>query len=283
MPFLKRRKKTVMPPPVPPRTSRRFIANAAYLLPKDSQEISRLDFQHYLLRQALNGNYLAPIQAPEYILDVGTGTGRWAREMAQMFPRSFVMGVDLEQALSTGSLPHNYRFVAANVTERLPMANNTFHYVHQRLLVGAIPALLWPKVIHELVRVTKPGGWIELVESGNHFTSSGPVMTRVWEWAMEVAADRGIDGRIIPRLGEHMMTAGLRNVQSGHVDIPLGSWAGRLGTMMQEDILTALRAMEPLMATRGYVSDFRDLMSLLPEEFEHFQTHYRFFYFFGQK
>lgn len=271
------------PSPIPPRAGRRFLNNTAYLLPKDMSEVNRLDFQHYLLRQALNGNYLAPIESPGYILDVGTGTGRWAKEMAQMFPRSYVIGLDLEQAHATGPIPRNYQFVAANVLERLPLANNTFHFVHQRLLVSAIPALLWPHVIHELVRVTKPGGWVELVEPGAHLVNAGPAMSRIFAWGMEVALDKGIDGCIIPLLGDHLATAGLRNVQTGHADIPLGPWAGRIGTMMQEDMIAGLRAMEAMYATRGYVSDFRDLLSLLPEEYEHYQTHYRFHYFFGQK
>ena len=79
------------------RAGRRFL-EGSYLLPKDSTEINRLDFQHYLLRQALKGNYLAPIRDPGYILDVGAGTGRWGREMAMCFPASHVMGIDLEQA-----------------------------------------------------------------------------------------------------------------------------------------------------------------------------------------
>ncbi|MGH2480290.1 MAG: hypothetical protein ACRDHW_11590 [Ktedonobacteraceae bacterium] len=63
------------------RSGRRFL-ESTYLPLKDSGEISRLDFQHYLLRQALKGNYLAPIRDPGYILDGGAGTGRWGREMA---------------------------------------------------------------------------------------------------------------------------------------------------------------------------------------------------------
>jgi ubiquinone/menaquinone biosynthesis C-methylase UbiE len=43
--------------------------------------MNRLDFQHFILRQAFKGNYAAPIRNPARILDVGTGTGRWATEM----------------------------------------------------------------------------------------------------------------------------------------------------------------------------------------------------------
>ena len=61
---------------------REYTADVPYALPSDLGEMNRLDFQHYLLRQAFKGIYAAPIGAPRDILDVGAGTGRWAKEMA---------------------------------------------------------------------------------------------------------------------------------------------------------------------------------------------------------
>lgn len=47
-----------------------------YVLPRDPEELNRLDFQHYMLRFALQGLYAVPLTNPTSILDVGTGTGR---------------------------------------------------------------------------------------------------------------------------------------------------------------------------------------------------------------
>ena len=74
---------------------RLFLRGVPYVLPKDMGEVNRLDFQHYMMRAALHGNYAAPISAPESILDVGCGTGRGAIEMAQLFPAARVVGVDV--------------------------------------------------------------------------------------------------------------------------------------------------------------------------------------------
>jgi methylase of polypeptide subunit release factors len=41
------------------------------------------------------GIYEAPLEDPEKILDIGTGTGIWAIEMADMFPNAEVIGTDL--------------------------------------------------------------------------------------------------------------------------------------------------------------------------------------------
>lgn len=51
----------------------------------------------------LHGNYAAPIGSPSSILDVGTGTGRWAREMAITFPNANVVGVDVNLSPDDGA------------------------------------------------------------------------------------------------------------------------------------------------------------------------------------
>ena len=288
-----RRKKKLPPEPVVQpvpgqryqaviRAGRRFV-ESSYLLPKDAAEMNRLDFQHYLLRQALRSNYLAPIRDPQYILDVGCGTGRWGREMALAFPQAHVMGMDIEQAKTTGPIPDNYLFVQGNVLERLPVANNTFHFVHQRLLIGGVPAVKWPDVMRELVRVTKTGGWIELIESGCETVNPGPRTTQFFQWGQEASLLHGIDARVIVHLDERLREQGLFHVQKGYVDIPIGSWAGRIGTLMQEDLLSSFAALEALFTQTGSADDFHELLALLPAEWEMCHTFYRFFYFYGQK
>ena len=76
--------------------SRHRTRGIPYPMPRDLEETNRLDFQHYLLRHVLQRNFFAPIGVhPQSILDVGTGTGRWAREMASQFPSANVVGLDV--------------------------------------------------------------------------------------------------------------------------------------------------------------------------------------------
>ena len=59
-------------------------------------ELERLDLQHELYLALLDGRlYLAPIDDPQKILDIGTGTGVWATDMAERFPKAEVIGTDL--------------------------------------------------------------------------------------------------------------------------------------------------------------------------------------------
>src|SRR5579883_2951423 len=175
---------------------RTFTRGIPYALPRDLEEMNRLDFQHFLLRQAFKGNYAAPIGNPGSILDVGAGTGRWAREMALLFPQAQVVGIDVnvppvDEAASGGAasepLPPNYRFVAGNVLEGLPFPDASFDFVHMRLLVAGIPHDRWPGVIKELARVTQPGGWVESVESPS-LQRGGPATERIIQWIRDLSA-----------------------------------------------------------------------------------------------
>jgi hypothetical protein len=55
-----------------------------YALPNDEAEQDRLDMMHHIYSLMLGGKlHLAPLKNPQNILDVGTGTGIWAIDMAE--------------------------------------------------------------------------------------------------------------------------------------------------------------------------------------------------------
>jgi SAM-dependent methyltransferase len=218
--------------------TRRHLAGLPYDLPKDDQEISRLDFQHYMLRYAFKGNYLAPVSNPRDILDVGCGSGRWPMEMALVFPNANVVGVDVvPPPADTGPAammrPANYVFVPGNVLEGLPFADASFDFVHQRLLIAALPADQWPRVIAELRRVARPGGWVELAEGHIRVDGGGPALKTLGDWAYALMGRRGIDAGMFQNLGPLLGGAGLINVQQHTLRLPVGRKFGRLGYLME--------------------------------------------------
>ena len=186
--FHRKRKTRLTQPVVQSSTitieGRTHRCDVPYLLPKDNQEIHRLDFQHYGLKVLLGGNYKAPIDPSHtrFILDVGSGTGRWIFEMAQEFPSANVCGVDTDAPASHIQFSPQCNFSECDVLQGFPYADNTFHYVHQRLLVGGIPTYKWSVVMHELARVTKPGGWVELLETENVYHHAGPATKQLQAW-----------------------------------------------------------------------------------------------------
>ncbi|RKP05008.1 hypothetical protein THASP1DRAFT_33169, partial [Thamnocephalis sphaerospora] len=56
----------------------------------DPEAVERADLTHEMVRYVQRSNYTAPIVQPKRILDVGCGTGRWAKEMARDFPKARV-------------------------------------------------------------------------------------------------------------------------------------------------------------------------------------------------
>src|SRR5262249_32972326 len=113
-----------------------------YLFPRHASEFDRLDVQHYALREALGGNYLAPVESPSMALDVGCGTGQWSFELCQRFRDAHVVGLDLVP--SKPDRPPRYHWVKANLLQGIPLASDRFDFVYQRLLVVAVPLAMWP-------------------------------------------------------------------------------------------------------------------------------------------
>ncbi|GER83778.1 hypothetical protein KTAU_24150 [Thermogemmatispora aurantia] len=266
---------------------RRYLEEQPYLLPKDLKEVNRLDFQHYVLRAILRRNYLAPLQAPRLILDVGCGTGQWAYELAKEFPLASVVGLDVEQAKNSVSPPPNYRFVPGDVLSGLPFNDNTFDFVHQRFLWAALPLSAWPRVVRELVRVTARGGWVELLEGNTQSAPAGPLTQRVQNMLQELASLQGVDGsgEVASSLDRYLKEAGLVQVQRHEIEVPLGDWGGRIGSLLALDIREACAALSGAVAMRFRMepSEYQALLDAVFQECNQLKTMYRFVAAYGQK
>lgn len=125
--------------------TRHAVESAPYMLPNDLTEADRLDAQHYIVRYVFQGNYNVKLDrsASLKILDVATGTGVWALEMAQEFPNAEIHGVDLSpiylrsETSTNKPIPPNCHFQLCNVLDGVPFPDNYFDFVYQRLLVYA--------------------------------------------------------------------------------------------------------------------------------------------------
>jgi len=244
------------------------------MLPRHPAEIDRLDLQHYALRAALQGNYVAPVQAPDRILDVGSGTGQWSYDLCAEFPTSLVVGFDIEP--SKAERPTNYRYVKGNVLDGLPFADGTFDFVHQRLMQAAIPLTRWPEAVGRLLRVTRPGGLVELMEIGDRTEPAGPAITRMWELCNQLAEAHGLDWtRLVPSsLDTYLSDAGAVDVERHHVAIPLGTWGETVGSMMADDLRALFTRLLPAFEARlGLPADEgAELVASAIEECETYRT-----------
>lgn len=270
---------------------RRHRAGIPYVLPTDLAEINRLDFQHYMLRYVLRGNYLTPLQRPTAILDVGGGTGRWALELATVFPQARVVSLDLSNptapggALAATALPSNLTFQVANVLEGLPFPDGAFDFVHQRLLGFALPQHRWPDAVREIVRVTRPGGWVELVEGRPAVDIQTPALTALHHWVLEFCAQRAIDPLQANRIDTFLRQAGLRNILQRELRLPLGRWGGHTGAMAETDYFSGFAALRPILVTQGLTTGetFDDMMGAARQEIERGRYEWSFYIACGQR
>jgi ubiquinone/menaquinone biosynthesis C-methylase UbiE len=242
---------------------RRILTNTPYVFPKDVAEGGRLDLQHHLLKVAAGKNYRAPIRQPRAILDVACGTGIWAREMAQQFKRAQVIGFDidrtpLEAALERlgpgGMFPKNFEFLEADALQRFPFEDESFDFTHARLIGPFVPASRWPDVVAEMVRVTRRGGYVELVDA-EPANSPSQSYTILWEAVTRLLSLRGLNAGSGPYLADYLRQAGLPRVQERRFILGDGPLGNRQQQLLISDFLAALTSMQPIIVKSGMLSE----------------------------
>ncbi|KAG8961354.1 hypothetical protein FRC03_005452 [Tulasnella sp. 419] len=144
-----------------------------YQLPSDNPEMERLTRQHRMIKLGMGGlvwpqqrinQVLAPSPGTvKRILDVGSGSGVWAVEMAECFPHVEILGIDLVPPV-VKYIPPNCRFEIANFLEGdLVERWGTFDVVHCRN-IGAGLRSGHKAFVQKAVNLVKKGGIISLME-----------------------------------------------------------------------------------------------------------------------
>ena len=266
--------------------TRRYLDESVYLLPKDEEEDNRLNLQHHALYSAIGNHYIAPIRPTlRTILDVGTGTGIWADQMARLLPAAVVVGLDIALSSFKVSPSENCFLCQGDVLTGLPFPDAFFSYTHQRLLMAAIPAEQWPGVIRELIRVTRPGGWIELIEIDHQMHNVGLATAKVQACMEEVSTSFGFQWEIVRKLGNMLKQEGLQQVEMQPIPIPVGDWAGRVGKMMKIDFLSATNALKGRYCSSAGISGvaFDEMVSAIAQEWEACQSSCLFYAAYGKR
>ncbi|KAI9736265.1 MAG: hypothetical protein M1834_001151 [Cirrosporium novae-zelandiae] len=130
--------------------------DGGYDLPNDELEQDRLDLQHGIWLEALDGKLqCAPISGDvQDILDIATGTGNWVIDTADAHPSARIIGVDLR-------IPPNCEFEVDDA-EADWTYHHKFDFIHGRLL--SIGWRDWDKLCRQSFRFLKPSGWVEYQE-----------------------------------------------------------------------------------------------------------------------
>ena len=199
------------------------------IIPSHPQtEMERLDLELHAHTLLLGGeHHLAPLKDPKKILDVGTGTGLWAIEMADRFPNATVIGVDLSP-IQPEWVPDNLQFEIDDIESTWLWKPSTFDYIHSRLMISSISD--WNQLCKNAFDHLKPGGWLELQEldprvlsdDGTH--EQAPNHSSFINHIIEACKQLG---RPISKYSEHkafLEEAGFVDIEEHFFKVPINTW-----------------------------------------------------------
>jgi ubiquinone/menaquinone biosynthesis C-methylase UbiE len=141
---------------------RRYHAFQAgrYAFPNDEEELDRMDLENEIFLMLLDGKlHHAPVKGPQRILDLGTGTGIWAIDIADLYPSASVVGTDLSPVQPT-DVPPNLQFEIDDFEQDWTFQRDSFDLIHWRLLLASVSD--YPKLFRQAFQHTEPGGYLEI-------------------------------------------------------------------------------------------------------------------------
>ncbi|KAH7163411.1 S-adenosyl-L-methionine-dependent methyltransferase [Dactylonectria estremocensis] len=204
-----------------------------YWAPTDEKHIEGLDLSHHVALLLMEDKlFLSPItENPQKILDVGTGTGIWAIDVADEYPSADVVGFDIS-AVQPSWVPPNCRFQIDDAQLDWTFKEDEYDLIHMRYLYGGIDD--WDKLYGQAFRHVKPGGWVESTEidletrsENTNISKDDSHIFRQWRDLFFAAGDKINRTFKIARDGQmeaKMRAAGFVDVRHRQWKVPIGGW-----------------------------------------------------------
>ncbi|CAJ0834343.1 21559_t:CDS:2 [Entrophospora sp. SA101] len=239
------------------------VPTASYCLPNDKQEIERLTLEHIIYRFIWHGNFSSPVDDvlkssfakndKAKVLDIGCGSGNWLLEMAEEYPNANFVGIDISPIFPNeydSNKPTNVAFLKFDALK--------------------------------LIRITKPGGWIEIMDIDPFPYDAGPILNCFLESMSELLLSKGINRKIvfdIPLLFNQKSE--LITVHSQERPNPIGSWGGK----MLKNVKLIVDSLKPYILPASGLSEqeFHEMIKSIYDELNTNKTFYKSYRHFAQK
>ncbi|CAG8527726.1 8811_t:CDS:2 [Diversispora eburnea] len=173
------------------------------------------------------------------------GAGTWICELAIEFPNSIFVGVDLKPVYPSEIKQTNAELVKSNILKGLPFK--------------------------ELIRVTKPQGWIEFYDVDVRLIDAGPNSTRLVEGIAQSMSNSGLNASSITFIKGWLQSCSdnITNINELTKLIPIGVWNSAIGKLNMMGYIDYVKLQKPWIADGMNISEdeFSKLVELTNAEF----------------
>ncbi|KAI1393582.1 S-adenosyl-L-methionine-dependent methyltransferase [Hypoxylon trugodes] len=217
----------------------------SYYMPNDDDEQVRLQLINQVYLKTFEGELTSvPLEAPTHILDIGTGVGEWAIEMAELYPDSEVTGTDISNIFER-RVPQNVYWEIDDAELEWERPPNQYDLVHLRDMTGSFSD--WQYIYRSAFSCIKPGGWIEVLDFDDRMVNfqalfaPGSIAYKVAQDLDEACVLHGRPRGVSHLEPRFLVNAGYVDVQLTEHAIPLRTEDGSTGKFW---LLAMLNGME---------------------------------------
>ncbi|KAI8583354.1 hypothetical protein K450DRAFT_223226 [Umbelopsis ramanniana AG] len=228
------------------------FGNAKYSLPCDEEEQDRMMTLHFLVKHMFNGNFSAPVshlmneKRPNgekfNVLDVGCGPGTWTLEMATEYPEADFYGMDIAEIYPKTIKPANSFFLQDDILTCTQFKDEMFDYIFVRHVYGCFSVVEWDILMKVLLRLLKPGGYVEFREINPMVQDPGPITADIVNtlFITTLRTTRNIDPALAQHLTSIITNAGFADLH--HELVKVGSGWGECGDIALNNLASAIKA-----------------------------------------
>ncbi|KAF9110979.1 hypothetical protein BGX27_005554 [Mortierella sp. AM989] len=163
--------------------------------------------------------------------------------------------------------PRNCNFHTEVPINRLPFSDERFDFVYQRRQGIVLMSTEWQRVILELFRVLKCGGWIEILEPDHFLRGGGELCKLAGEYCIALFESMGRNPTLVHEMQQLLASAGFVNITAKVWSIPLG-WGGPIGQAMLVNQRQFVNELEPIYVRQGHgdSQEYRETTKSIFEE-----------------
>lgn len=247
-----------------------------YFTPNDEPEQFRMDMQHRCMFLASGSKlYHAPLESPIRVLDLGTGTGIWAVEVAEQFPQAEVYGVDLSP-IQPDWAPKNVKFEVDDIEDDWTWPENHFDLIYSKtMLVGGIKN--YRKYFEQAFKHCAPDGYFECLEMTTNLKSDHTKISEsnaIMRWTTLLKQGIQLMGSNLEvdfdQVAMLMQEAGFIDVKVMPFKVPIGTWPANpvlkeAGSIQLVAMLEGIEGLSLAVFTRCMGWSLEDTQRLLEE------------------